>query len=202
MSRSTRYIFITLIIFISLLQRILTLHFIAELHSSHHRLSASIYAFTLTIFYVTTPRQLAQYFKKDFSFTFKIFCYCVLGPYFIFLYLSISYLTDSLVIPLHTANTTSSTRVFGHLGLRRGLIPMWLGHPLGAERGSEYLPICLCVPPGCFVRQWFDFLAAAFPHGLFTYATSFICLHWTHIMASSSLSSYHHHNPQIGRAHV
>jgi hypothetical protein len=36
----------------------------------------------------------------------------------------------------------------GHLGLRRGSIPKWSGHPHSALSGAANISLCLCIVPG------------------------------------------------------
>jgi hypothetical protein len=42
---------------------------------------------------------------------------------------------------LRTANATRQTQVLGLLGLRRGLISKWLGHPHSALSGAVYISL-------------------------------------------------------------
>ncbi|KAJ6622390.1 hypothetical protein B0H10DRAFT_2187537 [Mycena sp. CBHHK59/15] len=62
-----------------------------------------------------------------------------------------------LLYLLHTTNATSSTQVFGLLGLRWGSSRQWIGHPLVNVLGGRALPIRLCVVPGWFVGWKLDF---------------------------------------------
>jgi hypothetical protein len=64
-----------------------------------------------------------------------------LSSFCTFIHLPIWYTTDLPFFFLHTANATSQTQVLGLLGLRRGLISKWLGHPHSALSGAVYISL-------------------------------------------------------------
>ncbi|KAJ6624322.1 hypothetical protein B0H10DRAFT_736456 [Mycena sp. CBHHK59/15] len=89
--------------------------------------------------------------------SFVLFLHTLLHAHFTTTDLYISLSTDFLLYLLHTTNATSSTQVFGLLGLRRGSSRQWIGHPLVNVLGGRALPIRLCIVPGWFVGWKLDF---------------------------------------------
>lgn len=78
--------------------------------------------------------------------------------------------TDISLFHLRTPTQRVKTRVFGLLGLRRGLSRLWSGHPrVTVEQRNVLSLFHLCVAPGWFDGEGFALAEAYTYHGLFTY---------------------------------
>jgi hypothetical protein len=86
---------------------------------------------------------------------FVLFLHVLLYPHFTTTDLHISLSTESLLYLLHTANATSWTGAQASRAMPGINSEVVWSPTFGAEQGSEYLPICLCVVPGLLGEVWF-----------------------------------------------
>ena len=102
------------------------------------------------------------------------------------------YHTDLIFCSLHTANATSSTVAFGHLGLRWGLISKWIGHPFSTLSGAARISLFVFayLPDCCWLQL--DFSCGFDPTDTLTYIGLLLFILDGPGSLPSSLFAYHH----------